>query len=108
VIRWAISENPEHVELGLQLIASRAIAARIVQPYELSTTPIEALILPEAPPLRPLESLVVASGVLKPNSGRIIILVEAENFSVREVHTTHLDEQTSSIEVFSVSTDDSA
>lgn len=107
VIRWAISENPEHVELGLQLIASRAIAARIVQPYELSAAPIEALILPEAPPLRPIESLVVASGVLKPNNGRIIILVEAENFSVREVHTTHLDEHTSSIEVFSVSTDDS-
>ncbi|WP_265944363.1 hypothetical protein [Dechloromonas sp. A34] len=107
VIRWAISENPEHVELGLQLIASRAIAARIVQPYELSTSPIEALILPEAPPLRPLESLVVASGVLKPNSDRLIVLVEAENFSVREVRTTHLDEQTSSIEVFSVSTDDS-
>ncbi|HJV92674.1 MAG TPA: hypothetical protein VJ572_04310 [Azonexus sp.] len=108
VIRWAISENPEHVELGLQLIASRAIAARIVQPYELSANPIEALILPETPPLRPLESLVVASGILKPNSDRIIVLVEAENFSVREVRTTHLDEQTSSIEVFSVSTDDSA
>ncbi|MBI2276883.1 MAG: hypothetical protein HYU74_05995 [Dechloromonas sp.] len=108
VIRWAISENPEHVELGLQLIASRAIAARIVQPYELSAGSIEALILPETPPLRPLESLVVASGLLKPNGDRLIVLVEAENFSVREVRTTHLDEQTSSIEVFSVSTDHSA
>lgn len=108
VIRWAISENPEHVELGLQLIASRAVAARIVQPYELSAGSIEALLLPETPPLRPLESLVVASGTLKPNGERIIVLVEAENFSVREVRTTHLDEQTSSIEVFSVSTDDSA
>ncbi|HXE40480.1 MAG TPA: hypothetical protein VN639_18610 [Azonexus sp.] len=108
VIRWAISENPEHVELGLQLFASRAIAARIVQPYELSAGSIEALLLPETPPLRPLESLVVASGTLKPNGDRIIVLVEAENFSVREVRTTHLDEQTSSIEVFSVSKDDSA
>jgi hypothetical protein len=107
IIRWAISENPEHVELGLQLIAPRAIAARIVQPYELTADSVIALILPETPPLRPLESLVVATGVIKGNSGRIIVLVESGNLAVREVRTTRLDEQTSSIEVFNVSTDDS-
>lgn len=108
VIRWAISENPEHVELGLQLIASRAIAARIVQPHEPLSGSIEALLLPETPPLRPLESLVVPTGILKPNGGKIIVLVESENLSVREVWATRLDEQTSSIEVFSVSTDATA
>ncbi|MDP3540601.1 MAG: hypothetical protein Q8S26_18035 [Azonexus sp.] len=107
VIRWAISENPEHVELGLQLIAPKAIAARILRPYELGADSIAALILPETPPLRPLESLVVHTGALKEGRGRIVVLVETENLSVREVRTTGLDEQTSSIEVFSVSTDDS-
>lgn len=108
IIRWAISENPEHVELGLQLIASRAIAAEIAQPYELAPGRIAALILPETPPLRPCESLLVASGKLHNDRERLILLVETDNLLVREVRTERLDEQTSSIELFSVSPEDSA
>lgn len=102
IIRWAISENPEHVELGLELLAPRAIAAEIAHPYELASGSIAALILPETPPLRMTESLVVPTGVLKENSRRIIVLVEKENLEIREVRATSLDEQTSSIEIFSV------
>ncbi len=108
IIRWAISENPEHVELGLQLLATKAIAAEITQPFDFTAGSIAALILPQIPPLRLAESLVVPIGILKENTGRIVVLVEKDNLEIREVQATSLDEQTSIIEVFSVQPDDSA
>lgn len=107
IIRWAISENPEHIELGLQLLAARAIAAEIAHPYELDGGSVNALILPETPPLRPHQALVLPTGLLRENTRRIVVLVERENLEIRQVQATHLDEQTSSIEVFSVLPDDS-
>lgn len=107
IIRWAISENPEHVELGLQLIASRAIAAEIAHTAELISGNVSALLLPEAPPFRPAQSLVVPSGLLKEGIRRIILLVEKENLEIRELQAMSLEEQTGSIEVFSVAPDES-
>lgn len=107
IIRWAISENPEHVELGLELLAASAIAAEIAHPNELVSGNVAALILPETPPLRMTESLVLPSGILKENTRRIIVLVEKENLEIRQIHATHLNEQTSTIEIFSVLRDDS-
>ncbi len=106
IIRWAISENPEHVEIGLQQIASRAISAHIAQPYELQSNQVIALILPETPPLRTSQSLVVHSGLLKEHTRRIIVLVEQDNLEIREVQATRLDEQTSAIEIFSLEPDE--
>lgn len=107
IIRWAISENPEHVELGLQLLASSAIAAEIFLPKTPDAGKIAALMLPETPPLRPYPALVVPTDTLKENSESIIVLIENANLEIRQVRTTHIDEQTSSIEVFSVLPDDS-
>lgn len=107
ITRWIVSENPEHIELGLELLAPRAIAAEIAQPLDLTRGHTAALLLPETPPLHPTESLVLPSGILKENSGRIVIMVEGENLEIREVRTTQLNEQSSSIEVFSVARDDS-
>lgn len=107
IIRWAISENPEHVELGLQLIASRAVAAEIAHPAELISGNVSALILPEAPPFRPAPSLVVPSGLLKEGVRRLIVLIEKENLEIRELRAMSLEEQTGSIEVFSVAPDES-
>lgn len=104
LIRWALSENPEHVELGLQILAPRAIPVEVAHPYELSKN-ISALLLPPTPPLRPTHSLVVPTGLFNENTRRIIVLLELENLEIREVRATRLDEQTSSIEIFSVSLD---
>lgn len=106
IIRWAISENPEHVEVGLQLLAPRAIAARIAQPWNLEATQVSALILPETPPLRKGQSLVVAPGLLTEGSRQIVLLVQQENLSIREVRATGIDEQTSSVEIFPISPED--
>jgi len=107
LIRWALSENPEHIELGLQLLASRAIAARIARPQELDSTAFSALILPETPPLRKTQALIVPNGLLDENSGKLIVMVENENLEIREIRTTALDEQTTSVQVFMVEPDES-
>ncbi|RIX46821.1 MAG: hypothetical protein D3M94_08940 [Rhodocyclales bacterium GT-UBC] len=106
IVRWALSENPEHIELGLQLLASRAVAAEIAQPFDLDSPSISALILPETPPLRPSQALIVPTGALGDAKHKIIVLVESDNLAIREVRTTSIEEQTSSIEVFSVSPDE--
>jgi hypothetical protein len=108
MVRWAISENPEHVEIGLQLLAVKAIAAEIVVPDEPEAGTVAALILPHTPPLRQSELLVVPTGVLKENTRGIVVLIENQNLAIREVRAASLDERTSSIEVFSVLPDDSA
>jgi len=106
IIRWAISENPEHIELGLQVLAPRAFAVEIAHPYKIdSSNKVAALILPPTPPLRPMQSLVLPAGLLKENTRRIIVMLEAANLEIREVQATRLDEQTSTIEIFSVSPD---
>lgn len=105
LIRWAISENPEHVELGLQIFAPKAIPVEVAHPYELSNK-VSALLLPSTPPLRPTQSLIVPTGLFKENTRRIIVILEEDNLEIREVQATRLDEQTNSIEIFSVSPDE--
>lgn len=106
IIRWAISESPEHVELGLEILSPHAIAAEIIQPDDSNQENIAALILPETPPLRFGESLVVPGGTLSEGTQHIVVLMDKKSREVRQIHTTHLDEQTSSVDVFSVSPDD--
>ena len=52
-----------------------------------------------------MQSLVLPAGLLKENTRRIIVMLEAANLEIREVQATRLDEQTSTIEIFSVSPD---
>ena len=107
IIRWAISENPEHIELGLQMLAPKAMAVEIAYPYELESSKVAALILPPTPPLRPSQSLVVPTGLIKENTRRIIVLQEEDNLQIHEFQTTRLIEQTNTIEIFSVAPDGS-
>jgi hypothetical protein len=106
IVRWAVSENPEHIEIGIQQLASHAIAAEVIRPPEDETGNLSALILPEMPPMRMLPALVTATGHLDEQGGRLILLVERDNIGIREVRPTALTEQTSSIEIFSVVPDE--
>ncbi len=108
IIRWAISENPEHVEVGLELLASKAMAVEVAQPSQREAGKMAALILPGMPPLRPNESLVLPSGIVTADSRRLLVLIEGENLEIREMRIAHIDEQTSAIEVFSVLPDPTA
>jgi cyclic-di-GMP-binding protein len=107
IVRWAISENPEHIELGMQQLASHAIAAEVIRPQELESGNLSALILPEMPPLRTSAALVARTGQLNERDRRLILLIENDHVGIREVRPTAVTEQTSSIEIFSVAPDES-
>lgn len=106
IIRWALSENSEHIELGMHQLAAQAIAAEIVRPAEIEADRLSALILPETPPLRMLPALVTAAGKLSGSEHRLIVLVADKDSGVRGVRPTALTEQTPRIEVFSVEPDE--
>lgn len=108
IVRWALSENPEHIELGLQVMAGQGIPATLALPesQERAGLTSTALLLPEAPPLRTSRTLVVPAGTVSDVSQKLIVLVEQHNVAVHELRATRLDEQTSSIEMFSVEPDE--
>jgi hypothetical protein len=58
LIRWVLSETPEHIEIGVQILAQDAIPTLLVTP-DAPEEGIKALILPEYPPLRDAPHLVV-------------------------------------------------
>lgn len=110
LVRWALSENPEHLELGLQILAPRAVAAILALPTDAASGADNGhqhvLILPETPPLRATQTLVLPSGILHDPHQKLILIVEQGNIEVREVRATHQDEQTGSIEIFSIQADE--
>lgn len=109
IVRWALSENPEHVEIGLQVLAPKAVPARLALPgNRCGSEQTHALLLPEIPPLRPLEALVVPAGTLFDDPAqKLILLVEQGNLAVYELRATQLEQQTANIEVFTVEPDGS-
>lgn len=107
IIRWALSENPEHIELGLQMLSPQALAVEVALPEAPAAGKIPALLLPAAPPVRPTASLVVPAGSIAKAARHLIVLREEHNLHIQELQVTGLDEQTGVVEVFSVSPDGS-
>lgn len=105
LVRWALSEHPEHIELGLQVLAARGTPAKLIPPDGRGGAPIAVILLPELPPLRPFQSLITPAGTIAASSQKLTVLVEQGNFAVYNLCATRLEERTSSIEVFSVEPD---
>jgi len=106
IVRWALSENQEHLELGLQILATRAVPALLALPGEGGDRPLlPVLILPEIRALRSSEMLVVPSGALDELPSPLTLVIEKDNIVVREVKSTHLNEQNSQIAIFSIEPD---
>ena len=101
-----IDEQTEHTGRAALEALLNDFAAEVIRPLELEAGNLSALILPEMPPLRELPALVAPTGQLNERERRLILLVEQDNFGIREVRPTALTEQTSSIEVFSVVPDE--
>lgn len=107
VVRWALSQNPEHLELGLQVLAPRASAAMLALPGQNSSAQHPALLLPAVPPLREKEAMVTTAGLLLDRPGKLILLVEAGKIEIRELRVNSVQEQSVSIDVFAVDPDPS-
>jgi hypothetical protein len=103
LVRWALSENPEHIEIGLQVLAPHATPATLAQP-DASSGKVEtaALILPELPPLRPQPVLVVPSGRISGLERSLVLLVEKDNLEIRHVRPRDIQEQNGRVEMFTL------
>ena len=105
IVRWALSENPEHLEIGLQILATRATPAILTCDARASGgvgTQHPVLLLPQIPAVRPVEALIAPTGTSLAGKRRMVLLIERENLELREVVATSLDEQTASIEVITI------
>jgi hypothetical protein len=98
IIRWALSENHEHIELGLQILSPKAFVAEIALPAEKRT----ALILPANAMLRQGEALVVPTGALAGHSGKLVLVIERDNVEIREISSVHCDERNGLIELYAI------
>lgn len=106
LIRWALSENPEHIELGLQQVAAGALPARIVRSAEAGGN-ISALLLSPAPPARTAPALLLPAGILEDDGQPLVVITEGPNLRVREFAVIAMIEQTAETEVFSLAVVDS-
>lgn len=106
IIRWVLSDNPEHLELGLQILATQAWPATLVTTSNgTQDERHEALILPGLPPIRPHEMLVTPADTTIISGQKMVLICERENIEVREIRATHLAEQTASLKVVAIEND---
>ncbi len=104
IIRRALSENLEHLELGLQILSARAFAARLALPSETDEIMCQpALFLPSTPTLRPDEALVLPSGTLLPNHPKsLVLIIEKDNIEIREINAKRNEEQNGQVEIYAI------
>lgn len=105
IIRWALSENQEHIEIGLQILSTRAAAANIALRSAKGTDSYQpALVLPAMPALQTEEALVVPVGTLSDSPDCIVLVLEKENIEVREVTAEQRGDQSGQIEIYEIRT----
>lgn len=104
IVRWMRSENPEHIELGLELVAPTAQAVNILfrngRPDQM---PTHGLLLPPLRALRKHPALVAPSGSY--SSRRFFIVSGEERTSVAQGRLLSLEMQTDSVELYQFETD---
>lgn len=104
IVRWALSENPEHFEIGLQLLATRIEAATAA----IAGGVDKALFLPQMPPLRHADTLIVPAGRELAPAQEVIVVTEPGNVLVREFRIGEVIEQTGRIALVNLCRDATA
>lgn len=102
IVRRALSENQEHLELGLQILGSHAASAVLAIPDNQHSKQIPVLVLPGIETLGISEMIVAASGLIENKKGQVVLVIEKKNLEIREVRTKEVSEQNSWIELFSI------
>jgi hypothetical protein len=99
VVRWMRSDNPEHIELGLELIAPAARSVKIVfRNGDQEQLPTPGLLLPALPALREHPALLAPAGAF--NARRFFIVSGEDRTHVMQGRLLGLDLQTGAIELF--------
>lgn len=97
LVRWAKSDHPAHIELGLDLLATTAQAVRIA--HHGTSAPVPALLLPEQPSLQRGESVLTTRGLFRP--GNFMLLADdVAGVRLCDCESGPLITHTSSIDIF--------
>lgn len=102
IVRWAVSENQEHLEIGLQILSTRAVPAIMALPGTSGRKKVPVLLLPQVRVLCPVERIVVPAHVLNDAPGKIVLVIEKDNIEIREITGAEIHEQNSFVEVLSI------
>lgn len=65
-VRWLQQDEENRIEMGLQILSSRAIAARASQAHGTESAPLPALLLPEIPVLKQPARIAAGKGSYTP------------------------------------------
>jgi hypothetical protein len=100
LVRWARSDNPVHIELGIEVVAPHAEAVHMARSGSSGTgAPVPALLLPPLPGLRRGETLLTARGTFEP--GRFTLIGETSSgIRVAECAAHQLSQHTACVELF--------
>jgi hypothetical protein len=99
MIRWVQSETPEHIEIGVQVLAPTAMPAMLTIQDEVLRA--EALILP-GPPVLPNAAILVAPADVVTEQNRSRILVARDGEPSHMVYVLTMREQSRYVAVFMV------
>jgi len=98
LVRWVRSDNPEQVELGLQILAHSFDAVSIGFRGGDARVAAPALLLPPMPGLRHNQAIVTAAGTY--SARRFNFVHEGDHLYVAQGRVTSFDMQTASMELF--------
>jgi hypothetical protein len=108
LVRWARSDNPEHVEVGVEMVAPHAVAVSLaVSPAVASSGLIPGLLLPPLPGLQRNETLLAPRGTYG-LPGFTLVQETAGKLQLTECQARRLALQTAGVEIFEFSRDFSA
>jgi len=106
IARWALSENPEHLELGLQMVAANPVSAHMATPGSASATRYPALLLPATPPLRPLDALAFLPTDHPAPGQKHLLIIDRPKLEIREFLVGMAVEESPSVDICLIRADD--
>jgi cyclic-di-GMP-binding protein len=99
IVRWALSENQEHIELGLQEVSPKVEVGTMATPGLGTTIGHPALLLPALPPLRDSEAIAFAPGNRPAENRKHVLVLDGGTARVREFRLGPAIEQSMDVEV---------
>ena len=99
VVRWALSENPEHLEFGLEELAPQAVSGYMATPGQLQGGHPLALLLPAIPPLRMVDALAFSPTARPARDQNHVFVSDGIRAEIREFRLGTSIEQSSGIDV---------
>jgi cyclic-di-GMP-binding protein len=107
IVRWALSENPEHLELGLQMLAPKAMPGRMATPGVGSTQQRPTLLLPATPPVRPLDALAFLPSDHPAPEQKHLLVLHTPKTEIRQFLVGEPLEQSTSVDICLIHADTS-